>query len=303
MPAPKKLKASDLKAFDLAAAGHDGVLSDASGALVVKPCTAREVAFYESVAAHPAFAEWMPTFMGTLQLHADVDAATASAGAGGKAHDRDSSIVMQNLAHGFVHASVLDVKLGAQLWDDAAPLEKRARLDAVADATTSRSLGFRVAGIKVWKGAEEGYKVHDKNYGRTFTADNVIEAIREYFTGELSAEQVKMLAGRWKAKVDEVAAVLENEESRMYSASLLFVYEGDKAALEAALEEERTRVPKTQEELEDEDDDDEEVVKPVEMVKLIDFAHASWTPGQGPDENALQGVRSMSKLLGEIAGA
>ena len=37
-------------------------------------------------------------------------------------------------------------------------------------------------------------------------------------------------------------------------------------------------------------------------LKLIDFAHAEFTPGQGPDENALHGVRSLIRIFEELAG-
>ena len=78
----------------------------------------------------------------------------------------------------------------------------------------------------------------------------------------------------------------------MYSASLLFVYEGDGRALDVAFAEEE----ENKEYVLDEDEEDErEVNKPYEL-KLIDFAHADWTPGEGADENALQGVRSVEKL-------
>jgi len=47
----------------------DGTLCDVDGELFVKPCTPLEVNFYEtSVATHPEFAEYMPTFLGILSL-------------------------------------------------------------------------------------------------------------------------------------------------------------------------------------------------------------------------------------------
>ena len=272
----------------------DGVLSDPSGALVIKPCTAREVTFYESATAHPEFARWMPTFFGTLQLNDSVEEATS----GAPAHNRQSSIVLQNLTKGFLKPCVLDIKLGAQLWDDEAPQDKRDRLDKVSDATTSRSLGFRVAGMRVWKGEGPGYRAYDKLYGRTFTAETVLETLKEYLASDISAEQAKVLAARFLESVTEIREVLEKQESRMYSASLLFVHEGDGAALDAALEAEKTRVEKPLSE-DDDDEDEVEVAKATEL-KLIDFAHAEWTPGLGPDENALQGVRSVEKLLQEL---
>jgi 1D-myo-inositol-tetrakisphosphate 5-kinase/inositol-polyphosphate multikinase len=298
----------------------DGVLSDESGALVIKPCTTREVKFYTSASEHPSFKKWMPTFLGTLELTDPAESVPKADGAPvaleaalppplPPTNDRKTSIVLQNLTHGFQKPCVLDVKLGAQLWDEDAKPEKRARLDAVSDVTTSRSLGMRVAGMRVWKGEKEGgYKAYDKQYGRTFTAENCVVAVKEYLGGVVTEEQRILLAKRFLEKVKEVQEMLEKEESRMFSASLLFVYEGDEKALELALGEEeknksKDRLEGTEETDEDGDGDgDDEAVKKAVELKLIDFAHASWTPGKGPDENALQGVRSMGKLLAELAG-
>lgn len=206
---------------------------------------------------------------------------------------------------------MLDVKLGAQLWDDNAPQEKRDRLDAVSNVTTSRPLGMRIAGMRVWKkgvdGADGAYKVYDKHFGRTLFAETVVGAVREYFDSDITPAQAALLATRFAKKVGEVRAVLEAAESRMYSASLLFVYEGDGAALDEALAEEAENAKKpakTQEEEDDEEEEEEEEekkVKKVEDLKMIDFAHATWTPGKGPDENALHGIRSMEILLEQIS--
>ena len=291
-----------------------GVLSDESGALIIKPCTAAEVSFYEiTTVSHPDFAAHIPTFYGTLQLGTDpIDTATAAPDATPppKVHNRNTSIVLSSLAYGFKKPCILDIKLGAQLWDEGASLEKRARLDAVSDKTTSRSMGLRLAGMKVYRGLgapetnEEGYKVFDKWYGRDFTADTVMVAIKEYFTSELTTEQVKFVAGRFLEKVTDVRKVLEGKESRMYSASLLFSYEGDKAAMEEALKLDVEKAKKAavadDEEEDEEEDEEDEVPKKVEDVKMIDFAHATWTLGLGPDENLLHGVRNVEKLLGEL---
>lgn len=304
------IDASKVKAFGLAAAGHDGVMSDESGSVVIKPCTAAEVAFYEaSVASHPNFAAYMPTFLGTLQLGEPTAPSTDSTP---PVHNRNTNIVLSNIAYGFTRPCVLDVKLGAQLWDEGASPEKRARLDKVSDGTTSRSLGFRVAGMKVYKGIAAvgsdpaidatGYRVYDKYYGRVFTAENVIDAFKEYFTSEITPEQVKLVAGRLLKKVREIREILEGQESRMYSASLLFCYEGDKNAIEKALKEEDRREEKgAMEQLDEDGEEEEEEEIKVENVKLIDFAHSEWTPGQGPDENALQGVRSTEGLLRDLS--
>ncbi|KAH0569273.1 hypothetical protein GP486_000029 [Trichoglossum hirsutum] len=340
------LSESDLVVFGDAAAGHDGVLSDASGSVVVKPCTATEIAFYESAAMHPAFAAYMPTYMGTLKLSSSgtVDetataaaAAAASQPAGsatasgtasalspddpgplrGKKLETGLSIVLENIASPFKKPNILDVKLGAQLWDDSASLQKRERLDKVAAETTSKSLGFRMAGMKVWQGAGEqkdplvdatGYRVYNKFYGRKFSADSVIEGFREFLfvpaagiDDDLGRTMVNILL----KQVEGIQKVLEAEEIRMYSASILFVYEGDGEALRRALEEEKSRTSGTAQPDEGDrggdDDEGEGDVAKAYAVKLIDFAHATWTPGLGSDENALQGVRSTAKILGDLA--
>ncbi|KAK0664848.1 Inositol polyphosphate multikinase [Lasiodiplodia hormozganensis] len=360
----------------------DGVLSDPTGALVIKPCTAAEIAFYESAnASHQALATYMPTFMGTLELNKSPEVAAlaaggvgsdspdpsgastpavppipeaaapaAASGAGtaaslalddvgpmkGKKLSTDTSIVLENVAAGFRKPNILDLKLGARLYDDGTAEAKRARLDKVASETTSSSLGFRIAGMRVWQGEGGGepqekretdeyalfdeaskYKTFNKLYGRVFNAENVVDGFKEYFLvpgAGHSKETARPIIARLLKDVKGVQAALEAEESRMYSASLLFVYEGDavaakeaeKAAEKAELDALQTATAAGEKALNEEDDDevelddDEADVPKFAVVKLIDFAHATFRPGQGPDENALRGIRSVAKILEDL---
>lgn len=102
----------------------------------------------------------------------------------------------------------------------------------------------------------------------------------------------------------------------MYSASLLFVYEGDpharKEAIDAAVaqtaqdhadasvDKAQAKTGQGDEEDDEEDEDDEHTGPKLFDIKMIDFAHASWTPGQGPDENMLAGIRSVRKVLKDL---
>ncbi|TKA62473.1 hypothetical protein B0A49_07009 [Cryomyces minteri] len=377
------LDPSSLVAFEDAAAGHDGILSDSTGDLFIKPCTPAEIAFYESsLASHPSFAALMPTFMGTLRLGSPDQTLAAQASTSGvtpgtaaslplsdpglwrgKKLDTQTAIVLENVASGFSRPNIMDLKLGARLWDEDAPPEKRARLDKIAAETTSSSLGFRVAGMRVWQGArgecvdekasedtvsqtaeggqakdakgeggDDGYKVYDKMYGRKFTADNVKEAFWEYLRSSRTGVDERLaiglikcfrLAKRFHDDVSAIEECLEQQESRMISASVLFVYEGDPTTRNeawAVAEESPRFQPGAQAEVdsevnsarqgetdndgsldEDDDDDDDDDASPkLSVTKMIDFAHAKWTPGLGPDENVLQGVRSIRKILLEI---
>jgi len=174
---------------------------------------------------------------------------------------------------------------------------------------------------------ETGYLFFNKLYGRRRTAADVKDAFRDYFVvraaGVGPAQAVEVVR-RCRDDVREMLAVLERTETRMYSSSILIVYEGDPEAWSEAKvlrgaegpgiaramngmhveevdgdragEEEDAEYEMDGEE--DEDDDDDE--PNTHAVKLIDFAHAEFTPGQGPDENVLHGVRSTVELLEEL---
>lgn len=297
---------------------------------------------------------------------------------GGKKLETGLSIVLENIACGFRRPNVLDVKLGARLWADDAPPAKRTKLDAVSKETTSFNLGYRIAGMKVWTGEnggtdegahtnpyatkyegsegakgevieKDGYRRYDKWYGRSFNEENVKQGFETFLAGAKvgKVDRSKLIAERLTKELKNIQEVLEAEESRMYSASVLVVYEGDPEAMEVALEEEKKIPdPNDQENDDDDDDDDDEEIgfeiseEALELVdasgnpqtainisidpqtmemptivddddeedspkvhdlRVIDFAHARWAPGEGPDENMLMGIRNLVKIFEELA--
>lgn len=319
---------------------------NADGELFIKPCTAQEINFYESsIAHHPEFAEFMPTFIGTLTLSSDQTVSFEEQGAAliadvqngivtpapvSKSKTKkivtDKGIVLENASAGFKRPNILDVKLGVRLWADDAAQDKKTRFDIVTEETTHKKFGFRIAGMRVWHGeeqskevaVEDGFKIYDKDYGRfTVNNDNVAEAFREFIftkSAGIDEELGKLVVESFLVDLQRIQQVLENEESRMYSASLLFVFEGDGEALRYAMEEASKTPPFETKEVnglltpsgtdeEDGDDSDgEEVAGPkIYSVKLIDFAHAEWVPGMGPDENSLLGVRSVINIMKDLA--
>jgi len=173
----------------------------------------------------------------------------------------------------------------------------------------------------------------------------VRDSLEAYFFNEgggVTRKLGKKVIERFLEDLRDLQEVLAREESRMYSASLLFVYEGDGAALEADLETVKRlseleadieagkqvvpshihhngslarngadhekegvviTVPAEEVGEEDEDLDGEDEFMPpkIQAVKVIDFAHAAWTPGHGPDENFLHGLRNVIKMLEDIS--
>jgi 1D-myo-inositol-tetrakisphosphate 5-kinase/inositol-polyphosphate multikinase len=57
--------------------------------------------------------------------------------------------VLENLTRHFAKPCVIDIKLGKQLWDEAAPPEKRAKMTKDAAGTTIASKGLRLTGCRV----------------------------------------------------------------------------------------------------------------------------------------------------------
>lgn len=238
----------------------------------------------------------------------------------GKKLETDLHIVLENITHGFSKPNVLDLKLGAQLWDEGAKPEKRARLEKVAAETTSSSLGFRIAGMRTFKGDNAApvdsslkeyvedkpgeYVVYNKMYGRKFSEKDIEEGFWAYIlpSGQAKAskeekERAREILSYFLGEVRDVIKAFESKESRMYSASILLVYEGDL--------EEYAKTKKLLSEgdgQEEEAEDDDEDPPKLAAVKMIDFAHATWHPGQGPDENALRGMRSTVKILEDLLG-
>ncbi|WQF85820.1 Putative inositol polyphosphate kinase [Colletotrichum destructivum] len=379
----------DLVDYNHTVAGHAGTMCDADGELFIKPCTQAEIDFYNSANEnHADFADLMPLFMGTLMLSDSAELSSIEDGVPGpvasaaakeeltqsvtgqpsiaqeshpdkekwvqnksKRIKTDQAVVLENSGSGFTSPNFLDVKLGVRLWADDAPAEKKRRFDEITRKTTHGPLGFRIAGMKVWRGStvkseldHEDYKIYDKDYGRTYVnTENVVENFRRFIfnkTAGIDDDLARAVAQAFLRDLRNVEEVLASNESRMYSASLLFVFEGDGDKLKDAIAQNNTAVDRVEAveafaessekpgrpalrvdsgiELidedrvtidaavnggddDDEDDDDDGPALPkIYSLKLIDFAHAQWTPGQGPDENALKGVRSLIKIFEEL---
>ncbi|KAJ4415777.1 hypothetical protein N0V82_007139 [Gnomoniopsis sp. IMI 355080] len=252
----------------------------------------------------------------------------------------NTAVCLENASQGFRRPNIMDVKLGRRLWADDAPLEKKRRFDKISAETTHHDLGFRIAGMRVYKGSddateldEEDYKIYDKDYGRNdVNKRNVVEAFRNFIyntAAGIDDAYARAVAEAFRQDLENVRDVLEAEETRMYSSSLLFIFEGDGESLKSAIDE---RIRSTANALADkkpddhlpgrttcridsgigldddgefitgsDDGDDMDDEPRIWNLKLIDFAHAKWTPGQGPDENILLGVRSLIKIFEELS--
>lgn len=317
--------ASDSTPFKAAlqAAGHKGAMQSESGELFYKPAKAREIMFYQTISQHyPDFLLIVPTFYGTLsekqQEEGTSAAAAAAVDATKEAAEESQLLVLKSSLYGYSEPCILDIKLGSQLWDELeATPEKRDRLDQVSATTTSGSLSLRIAGMNVFHShskspatPSDGKRIpYDKLFGRQLTKDNFTEGLAKFFPNFLAGAAGEDEDGRFVLeyfvnRLKFIHQTLSAHEFRMRSASLLFVYEGDRAAFNRKLdeleklqaqEEEEEEEPTTQDEDSEDNEDDKVTSQDIQdqlfKLDLIDFAHVRFEKGIGPDEGVLKGIQ------------
>ena len=366
-----------------------GTLCDEDGKLFIKPCTQKEVDFYQAIqreASNPdpskekyrELQSIMPKFMGTLTLTDPADEkieeavtgvisqaggvetekqqmsaavteqiAKATPAGHGKAAEGDwvptnggkiktnTAIVLDNASLGFKKANILDLKMGVRLHADNAPAKKKQKMDKITQETTHKTHGFRVAGMRVYRGSEDGaeldddgFMIYDKDYGRnTVTSENVTSEISKFVFNKpagIDKELAKAVCRGLAHQVEEVEATLSKFETRMFSASLLIVLEGDGKTLSKAIDQNNAAVDAVEAAeldwttkrvdsgivLDDDGEFGNEALAPMFKVRLIDFAHAELKEpgstshktesGDDPHESLLMGVRSVKQIFEEL---
>ncbi|GAA5863957.1 hypothetical protein JCM3774_004432 [Rhodotorula dairenensis] len=169
--------------------GHaDTILaSPLSSSTLIKPASARELEFYQSLGpslARGRFLErWTPAFYGTLRAHNSLhgrDGASDSSASPAIAQPPDM-LVLENLTHRFQRPNVLDIKLGTQLHDEDAPDEKRERMQRAAAASTSGRTGVRLTGFQVWDTATQAYVQTDKTFGKSLEVEELHLGLARFF--------------------------------------------------------------------------------------------------------------------------
>ncbi|KAN0059679.1 hypothetical protein ACQY0O_008251 [Thecaphora frezii] len=249
-------------------------------------------------------------------------------------------IVLENLTYNYNRPNICDIKLGTQLYDDDASKEKRQRMQLASQVTTSGMCGLRLTGWQVWDGQTATYHNVPKTFGKTIQAPDLILGARMLLALPKAGDAQRaesILAGSSRVRVkppppvhsDAIDAALVKEESGFYlpelphaamrtlveksilpalaqlvdifgalevrirGGSLLLIYEGLAEGLEQGLgAHPRTistgRLPNR-----------DGVLRLVD-VRMIDFAHATLVPGQGPDEGVLLGLKTTMQLFQSV---
>lgn len=252
----------------------------------------------------PAFQRWMPTYMGNLTLQSSLESVNRSSVG-------SDAIVLENLSYPFVRPCTIDIKLGSRLWDDDVSPEKRKRLEEVSKHTTSGCLGFRVSAMRIWNVNEETYHSYSKEWGKSLTVSTISEGLNKFLSAVEAKELRSRVVSEWINSLTQIQEVLNKVEVRMYSSSLLFIYEGDPEVLMQRIKQ-SDLAKQNVEELDIEsqfsnsstdsmDSEKKSNIPHISVCRLIDFAHAHWVAGQGSDENVLHGIASLKTILMKIS--
>ncbi|KAJ2809272.1 hypothetical protein H4R20_000267 [Coemansia guatemalensis] len=276
--------------FEYQVAGHPGVLVVEDNAMIIKPLNKREQMFYEGASGSSEFKSFMPVYYGMLQGSNN-----------GADSENTEFICLENLIHGFDKPCVIDIKIGSRLWDiDAAP-EKQAAMVKKAQRTTSEKLGIAVTGMKL-----HGQPSEDREWCRDLTEVTILDALSYYFSAaekSVSKEYRDYIIRQFILEITELLQAIVEAELRMYSSSLLFVYDASKARYEQVFSNTNGAANAANESGNvgngSNDDDDQSAAGDCGLLdmKAIDFAHSHWTPGQGPDQNYISGIHRLIESL------
>lgn len=238
--------------------------------------------------------------------------------------DNKQYLVLNNCLYGFKKPSIMDIKLGSILYDSNANNEKIKRMENVSKNTTSGSLNFRIAGMIIkndfnnklpndlknlkmkdvcHSNFERGYLTFDKYFGRKLTRDNIADGLKIFFRYNKLPKNIQdIIIRNFHVRLQMLYNCLLDEEIRVISGSLFFVYENDLSRWEKKEFNDEIILPmltseEDEEEEEEDEEDEEEMNTTLSSLKFIDFAHAKYTPGKGYDEEILLGIENLFNIL------
>lgn len=236
--------------FEEQMGGHEGTFHKLDEKKIMKHGGEAETLFYSELHLYPKLQEFAPAFHGFHEL------------------DGKKYIVIEDATAGFSKPCILDIKIGKQSFGEDADETKKANMAAKDAKSTTGTLGARITAIKVYQVESGEYIKKSKDYGKTIKTEDFQSALSEYFHNGKTLR--KTLIPKFLEKIRLVKEWIESQgDVRMYSSSILFVYDGDES--------------------------NDEVV-----IKLIDFAHVFKITDNGKDDGYIFGVNNVIQYLEAI---
>ncbi|EEB10437.1 inositol hexaphosphate kinase, putative [Pediculus humanus corporis] len=213
-------------------------------------------------------------------------------------------IVLENLTWKFTYPCILDLKMGTRQYGDAATLAKKQSKMYKVVSTTSAKLGLRVGGMQVFQISSKHYLCRNKFYGRTLSVSGFQQALVQFLHNgvRFRSDVLPVLIRR----LEELFTVLGRQETvRLYTTSLLLLYEGDDFVQESDPRNSKTLTETLVRTLSRKSDSSYNSEPNVD-VKMIDFAHSTHKALEdpvvysGPDRGFLFGLEKLINMLKSI---
>jgi len=242
-------------------AGHKkkglSMLADLTGETVYKPNRHQEEEFYELLKQKseedPNFpSHFFPQYNGKSTVHTQVDNILRTQLQENRYSVVKEYIQLSNLLKGYRKPCILDIKCGANSrgTDDSAGIIKGIKQEIMSIITTSGSLGFRIAGMKVYNKEEDKFIRRSPYYGTILTQETIIKSII-FFVSDGDTVRYNVLQQIMEKMKDMIEWFQKQKEFIFLSSSLLLYY--DAFADDSA------------------------------DIRIIDFAHGIVFPESGPD--------------------
>jgi len=233
--------------------GHIGAFVILEGEeKIMKACNGPELVFYKSLNAKYSFlVPFAPGFHGTT------------------IKNNREYIIMDDLTCKYHKPCVMDIKMGITTADEDASEEKRKSMEEKDKESTTATLGIRITGLKVWNTKKNDYDNYHKGWGRKVVADTMTKSLALFFQ-DGNGSTLDDVVEQFLIKLKEVEKWQEEQQVvRLYSSSLLFLYDGDRANAKS------TTV----------------------TLKMIDFAHVFDIKDKGRDEGYLTGLKNLIRYM------
>uniref|UniRef100_A0A914ZLR5 Kinase n=1 Tax=Parascaris univalens TaxID=6257 RepID=A0A914ZLR5_PARUN len=173
------------------------------------------------------------------------------------------------------------LKMGIRQHGDGIDELKRLRFVSKCERTTSKKYGVRVAGMQYYDASNSMYQCVNKYYGESLSFLQMRNFLYEFFGSPPGSDRQKLLFKSFHDKLIQLHKALSKAEGcRLFSASLLVVYDGD-PQLVLANDTDKGRVE----------------------ICLVDFAHSTCqgmddeVKYSGPDDGILRGIRTLINIF------
>ncbi|PRP76005.1 hypothetical protein PROFUN_01721 [Planoprotostelium fungivorum] len=255
-PAPPTSHEDSL--FEFATTGEKGMMmkNRSMPDQILKPVRANEFNFYETVYPNcPQIQRFAPKYFGFKMKERPL-------------------VKLEDLTARYKRANILDIKMGHSTAGEKESDEKKEYRRKKDGATTSLPLAMRYAGLWLFDPETRDYHIKDKIWGKRLEAKDFFSTLDMYVSnqGKNSIEKRIGLIDKWMTKLEAIKQWIDspNAQFRMYSSSLMFIYEGD--------------------DLDDVSCD----------LRMIDFSHVYPIRDGGRDDGYIKGLNNLMSYLADL---